>query len=87
MRGQGIQPRIQLDPDSETFDAGDVLVNDSVTVPLKVIIKLMLLYRISQGAVHSYDNTKFLLGVYFFKVKNENSWTICEVCSKLTIKR
>ena len=49
MRGQGIQPRIQLDPDSETFDAGDVLVNDSATVPLKVIIKLILLYEYPKG--------------------------------------
>ena len=70
MRGQGIQPRIQLDPDSETFDAGDVLVNDSATVPLKVIIKLILLYEYPKGhiVVHSYDTTKFSFGVYLLKV-------------------
>ena len=25
-------------------------------------------------------------GVYLFKVNNGNTWTICEICSKLTIK-
>ena len=28
----------------------------------------------------------FLAGIYLFKVKNRNSRTICEICSKLTIK-
>ena len=28
----------------------------------------------------------YLASIYFFKVNNGNSITICEICSKLTIK-
>ena len=39
-----------------------------------------------QGTSRLRSNNYNLIGIYLFKVNSRNTRTICEICSKLTIK-
>ena len=42
--------------------------------------------RVQLYDIDKLANKKSTAGIYLFKVNNENTTAICEVCSKLTIK-
>ena len=57
---------------------------------LVLVYYFILFYKevicLTRWCIHILNTFRFLAGIYLFRVNNRNTRTMCETCSKLTIK-